>query len=99
MTEWPRRFLKNWNPKRDFAYAMLHAERLTRLLADEAIAELLLRQAKQHPERRDVLERHLERAEPRARFLLDEITSSGERLLKKLGRVVDEKPKATEKSA
>jgi alkylation response protein AidB-like acyl-CoA dehydrogenase len=39
--EWPRRFLKNWNPKRDFAYAMLHAERLTRILADEAIAELL----------------------------------------------------------
>jgi alkylation response protein AidB-like acyl-CoA dehydrogenase len=99
LTEWPRRFLKNWNPKRDFAYAMLHAERLTRLLADEAVAELLLAQAKQHPERREVLEKHLERAEPRARFLLDEITSSGERLLKKLGRLGDEKPKATEKSA
>jgi alkylation response protein AidB-like acyl-CoA dehydrogenase len=95
LTEWPRRFLKNWNPKRDFAYAMLHAERLTRILADEAIAELLWVQAKQHPERREVLEKHLERAEPRARFLLDEITTSGERLLKKLGRVAaEEKPKA-----
>jgi hypothetical protein len=58
-----------------------------------------LAQAKQHPERREILEKHLERAEPRARFLLDEITSSGERLLKKLGRVADEKPKATEKIA
>ena len=28
LAEWPRQFLKNWNPKRDFAYAMLHAERL-----------------------------------------------------------------------
>ncbi|HEX4460593.1 MAG TPA: hypothetical protein VIA18_21590, partial [Polyangia bacterium] len=83
--EWPRRFLKNWNPKRDFAYAMLHAERLIRILADEAIAELLWAQAKQFPERRELLERHLERAEPRARFLVDEITNTGDRLLKQLG--------------
>ncbi len=83
--EWPRRFLKNWNPKRDFAYAMLHAERLIRILADEAIADLLWAQAKKFPERRELLERHLERAEPRARFLVDEITNTGDRLLKKLG--------------
>jgi hypothetical protein len=94
--EWPRRLLKSWNPKRDFSYAMLHAERLIRVLIDEAIAELLLAQAQKHPERRAVLERHLERAEPRARFLVDEITTSGDRLLKKLGRLDD---KATEKSA
>jgi alkylation response protein AidB-like acyl-CoA dehydrogenase len=97
--EWPRRFLKNWNPKRDFSYAMLHAERLTRILADEAIAELLLKQALAHPERRELLERHLERAEPRARFLVDEITSTGERLLKRLGRLAEDKPQTTEKSA
>jgi alkylation response protein AidB-like acyl-CoA dehydrogenase len=86
ITEWPTRFLKDWNPKRDFAYAMLHAERLTRVLADEAIAELLWAQARQHPERREVLERHLDRAEPRVRFLVDEMTSTGDRLLKKLSR-------------
>ena len=63
---------------------MLHAERLTRLLADEQIAEVLLEQAKKHPERRPLLERYLERAEPRARFLHDEITSTGARLLAKL---------------
>ena len=44
---------RSWDPKRDFALAMLHAERLTRILADEAIAEMLLEQAKAHPERRE----------------------------------------------
>ena len=84
--EWPQRFFKNWNPKRDFAFAMLHAERLTRLLCDEAICELLLTQARKHPDRRDVLERYLERAEPRARFLHDRIMSTGDRLLGELAR-------------
>src|SRR5690606_15597666 len=55
ITEWPEAFLKNWNPKRDFAFALLHAERLTRILFDEADAELLWEQARRHPERRDVL--------------------------------------------
>ena len=81
MTEWPRRFLRNWDPKRDFAFAMLHAERLTRLLSDQAICEALLEQAKAHPERREVLERYLVRAEPRVRFLHDEITTTGDLLL------------------
>ncbi len=81
VTEWPDAFLKNWNPKRDFAFAMLHAERLTRILFDEAAAELLWEQAKSHPERRDVLSRWLEIAEPRSRYMLDQIQSSGDRLL------------------
>jgi 3-(methylthio)propanoyl-CoA dehydrogenase len=63
---------------------LLHAERLTRLLADVAIAEALLAQAKVHPERRPWLERYLERAEPRGRFLLDEITTTGSRLVAEL---------------
>lgn len=85
LTEWPERLVslgsKNWNPKRDFAFAMLHAERLIRILIDEAVAEILWAQAEAHPERRAVLERWLERAEPRARFLLDEITTTGDRML------------------
>lgn len=88
ITQWAERFAKNWDPKRDFAFAMLHAERLTRILCDEAIGEILWAQAQKHPERREVLERHLERAEPRVRFLLDEITSTGDRLLAKLGHDV-----------
>jgi 3-(methylthio)propanoyl-CoA dehydrogenase len=84
IAEWPRQFLQNWNPKRDFAYAMLHAERLTRVLCDEAIAVKLLEQARKHPERRELLERWVERAEPRCRHAVDEITSTGDRLLGKL---------------
>jgi alkylation response protein AidB-like acyl-CoA dehydrogenase len=84
LADWPREFLKNWNPKRDFSYALLHAERLTRILADEAVAELLYAQAKEHPERVAIYERYLDRAEPRARFLLEEITTRGQRLLDQL---------------
>ena len=81
VTTWPQAFTKNWDPKRDFAFAMLHAERLTRLLADAAICEILYEQASRHRERREVLDRYLDRAEPRSRFLYDEITTTGERLL------------------
>ncbi len=84
MGAWSDELTKNWDPKRDFAYAMLHAERLIQLLGETTIAELLLDQTKKHPERADVLERHLERAEPRARYLHDQITTTGQRLLEKL---------------
>ncbi|MCC6524837.1 MAG: acyl-CoA dehydrogenase family protein, partial [Polyangiaceae bacterium] len=86
VTEWPRAFLKGWDPKRDFAPALLHAERLTRLLADELVCEVLLEQARRFPERRELCERYLDRAEPRARHLHDEITSTGSRLLGLLER-------------
>ncbi len=46
---WRDALTKHWDPKRDFALAMLHAERLTRILADEAVAELLLDQAEGAP--------------------------------------------------
>lgn len=81
MSQWARAFKNNWDPKRDFAYAMLHAERLIKLLTDTAIAEVLLEQVRQHPERKELLERHLDRAEPRARALSEEITTTGERVI------------------
>ena len=90
LNEWPDAFLKNWNPKRDFAFAMLHADRLIRILTDVAIAELLLEQSRKHPARRPHLERHLERAELRCAALEREILETGERLLRKLGRIADE---------
>ena len=88
--EWSKEFFQNWEPKRDFAYAMLHAERLTRLMTDVAICEVLLTQARQHPERRELLERYLDRAEPRCTFLHDEITTRGDRLLSTLREQTDE---------
>jgi len=81
LASWRDELFSQWNPKRDFAFALLHAERLTRMLADEAVAEALLAQARVHPERRIGLERYLERAEPRARFLLDEISTTGQRVI------------------
>jgi 3-(methylthio)propanoyl-CoA dehydrogenase len=87
ITEWARALRSKWDPKRDFAHAMLHAERLTKLLTDVAIAEVLLEQAEKHPDRRELLERHLERAEPRCRFLHDEITTTGDRLIGMLNPV------------
>lgn len=59
---------------------MLHAERLARLLADEAIAEILVAHAKRHPSRRDLAERFIDRAELRAKALHEEITTTGSRI-------------------
>ncbi len=84
LSQWRHAVTADWNPKRDFAYAMLHAERLTKIMTDVAICEVLHDQARRHPERAEVLERYLARAEPRCRFLLDEIQTTGAELLARL---------------
>jgi 3-(methylthio)propanoyl-CoA dehydrogenase len=84
VAKWREALTGEWDPKRDFALAMLHAERLTRILIDEAVAELLLEQAKAHPKRREVLERWLARAELRSKSLYEEITTTGDRILSQL---------------
>ena len=63
---------------------MLHAERLIRLLIDEAIAEILYDQAQQFPEREELFDRFVELAEPRSRYNLDVLLNRGQRLLDKL---------------
>ena len=83
LAEWTA-FFKDWDPKKDFSLAMLHAERLTRILTDVAISEILLDQVSKHPERLELFDRYLERAEPRCRYLYEEITTTGNRLLSKL---------------
>ncbi len=79
-TEWTSA-MKDFDPKRDFALAMLHAERLLRILTDVKIAEVLLEQTQRFPERGELLDRWLERAEPRCRYYEDEIQTTGLRLL------------------
>jgi alkylation response protein AidB-like acyl-CoA dehydrogenase len=91
VSQWSQAFFRDWNPKRDFAYAMLHAERLTKMLSDAAIVEILFEQSKRHPERADVLRRYLVRAEPRCRHMLDEIENTGAELL---ARLSDDRPAA-----
>jgi hypothetical protein len=63
---------------------MLHAERLVQVLTDVKIAEVLLDQAQTYPERAELLDRWLERAAPRCRYLADQITTTGDRLLNTL---------------
>jgi hypothetical protein len=60
------------------------------MLADAAICEVLLTQAKAHPERRDVLLRYAERAEPRCRFQLDVIRTTGDRILSDLAEPAED---------
>jgi 3-(methylthio)propanoyl-CoA dehydrogenase len=96
VTTWTRELFQNWDPKRDFSFAMLHAERLTRLLADVAIARVLLAQAQRFPQRRELLARHLERAEIRCRALHDEITSRGDSLLRALRERRDDEARAAQ---
>jgi len=79
-----RALKQSWDPKTDFALAMLHAERLTKMLADSLICDLLLKQVQADPSRREILENFLERSEPRCRALLDEISTTGERILRTL---------------
>ena len=81
--QWSK-MMGDWDPKRDFALAMLHAERLTAILHDVAVAELLWEQTKKDAERQELLIRWLERVEARCRFRYDEITTTGLRLLAKL---------------
>jgi hypothetical protein len=83
VSEWKSTFM-NWDPKSDFAPALLHAERLATLLTDVAICEILLKQARKFPERRDLLERYVERALPRAQYNAEVISTTGDRLLNKL---------------
>lgn len=85
ISQWRRTFTDDWDPSRDLAPALLHCERLTLLLADAAIASQLWQQARLHPERREVLERFVELAEPRCHAALLGIQRGGERLLRKLG--------------
>ncbi|MCB9794302.1 MAG: acyl-CoA dehydrogenase family protein [Alphaproteobacteria bacterium] len=76
--------MQDWDPKRDFGPALLHAERLTTMLADAKVAEILWAQAQAHPERREPCARWVERATPRSRDNLHRIRHTGDRLLASL---------------
>ena len=74
----------SWDPDQDFGPALLHAERLTLMLGDAAIGQALSDQARRHPHRKTLLERYLERADPRSRDLLHRIRQTGAGLLARL---------------
>jgi len=82
-TQWASA-IKDWDPKRDFAFGMLHAERLCHLMAEVEICKVLVKQARRFPERMELAETYLERTTPEITYLYDEIMTTGDRLLKKL---------------
>jgi hypothetical protein len=92
-SEWSAVF-QSWDPKRDFALAMLHADRLSSMLLDGVVASLLWEQQQQDSGRRELLERWLEAAEPRSRYNADRISRTGSRLLRKLAPATEELKKA-----
>jgi 3-(methylthio)propanoyl-CoA dehydrogenase len=85
-------FMRDWDPKRDFSFGLLHAERLTKILSDVAIADCLVRQAHEsrgtdhEDERRELASRWLEKVEPRCRGILLEIEATSGGLLRRLLR-------------
>jgi alkylation response protein AidB-like acyl-CoA dehydrogenase len=88
---WTDALFSQWDPKLDFAPGLLHAERLTRILADVTIARILVKYALKFPERRVYAERFMARSELRCRFWLSEIEEHGEALLADLSaRNVDD---------
>jgi len=69
-------FMRKWDARADFSHGLLHAERLTRLLADVAIGKILLKQAQHFPERRGLAERFVHRMVLRAEATAREIHES-----------------------
>jgi alkylation response protein AidB-like acyl-CoA dehydrogenase len=78
---WTEALFSEWDPKLDFAPGLLHAERLTKILADVMIARILVKYGLRYPDRRRVAERFLQRSELRCRAWLSEIEEHGEALL------------------
>jgi alkylation response protein AidB-like acyl-CoA dehydrogenase len=85
-----RSFMKDWDPKRDFSFGLLHAERLTKILTDVAIAEVLVSQAKKaegtewEEERKELAESWIEKVEPRCKGVLGEIEATSGSLIKRI---------------
>lgn len=86
----------DWDPKRDFAWAMLHAERLTHILTVEAIAEILYDQGSEHQDRWGIFDLYVARNEPRTRYLLEMIQTTGEDLIEELHPSASEAEAAAE---
>lgn len=85
ITKWKDAFVQ-MDPKRDFSFAMMHAERFIQLLINSTVAELFLEQAQEHEERREILHRWLEKVEPHSRMLVDEIQNVGSYTFARLER-------------
>jgi len=106
--EWKAAFTQNWDPNKDFSFGLLHAERLTKILSWNAMAERLVAQAHEaegsdyEDERREIAIAFLERFEPKARGVLGEIEAQGgllKRVVARMRKVEGPKEKPEDKAA
>lgn len=79
--EWTDSLFNQWDARIDFAPGLLHAERLTKILVDVEISRVLVEQGLKFPERRQIAERWMARADRRCRAVLVEIEEHGAELL------------------
>lgn len=100
--DWTEALFSQWDAKVDFAPGLLHAERLTRILADVTIARVMVKYANRHgkkfPQRIVDAERFMKRADLRCRYWLTEIEEHGTELLADLA-AIDAPPVAQAKAA
>jgi len=82
LAQWKEAFLRSWDPKKDFSFALLHAERFCKIASDLWMAKALISQTEKIKEQ-DLKERRLalamrfmERAEPKIKGLMLEIEAS-----------------------
>lgn len=82
LADWKSAFLESWDPKTDFSFGLLHAERFTIITSRLWMARILVKQALRiedvalRNERLLLAARFMERAEPKMRGLLHEIEAS-----------------------
>ncbi len=71
-----KEFLRRWDVKADFSQGLLHAERLTRMLTDVAVAKVLLKQAERFPERANLARRFVHKMSLRVEATAREIENT-----------------------
>lgn len=82
LTAWKAAFLKSWDPKKDFSFGLLHAERFCIIASRLWMARVLVAQLERisdpalKEERTMLALRFIERSEPRMRGLIGEIEAS-----------------------
>jgi 3-(methylthio)propanoyl-CoA dehydrogenase len=72
------KFLRAWDARQDFGHGLVHAERITKMLADLAVARVLLQQGKAHPERLVYARRWITRMLPRLTALAMEVQAGSD---------------------
>ncbi|HVE83978.1 MAG TPA: acyl-CoA dehydrogenase family protein [Myxococcales bacterium] len=77
-------FLRHWDARADFSHGLLHAERMTKLLADVAMGKVLLKQAERFPERRALAERFIRRMVLRTEAVSREIAESDDAVFERI---------------